>query len=285
MFGYSWIRTSQVAPLVHELIETAKRFDCPVEGFHTETGPGVFEAALLYTDALEAADRAALFKNAVKAVCHRYGLTACFMAKPKNGLPGCGGHTHLSLWDAEGRHNLFADPAGPRGTSALMSSFVAGQLALMPELTVMHAPNVNSYKRLLDGNWAPRSATWGFENRTCAIRAVPGSPKATRVEFRLPGADANPHVAIAAMLAAGLYGIERGLEAPAPVTGNAYEAAAQPLPLTLTEACDRLAASERAREVLGAGFVDHYLMTRRWEAAQAAKAVTDWEVARYLELA
>ena len=283
MFGYSWLRTSQAADLVHDLMETATRFDIDVEGFHTETGPGVFEAALRYTDALEAADRAALFKTLVKEVCHRHDLMACFMAKPANGLPGCSGHTHQSLWK-DGR-NVFFDGSRDRGMSAALESYLAGQLALMPELTALYAPNVNSYKRLLDGNWAPHAATWGFENRTCALRVIPGGDKATRVEFRLAAADLNPYIAFAGMVASGLYGIQHQLQVPPEVKGNAYEAEAAPLPMTLAAAVERLGRSELAREVLGAAFVDHYHMTREWEARQAAKAVTDWELARYFELA
>jgi glutamine synthetase len=285
MFGYSWLRTSQAQEWGHALMDAAEAFEVPVEGFHTETGPGVFEAALLYSEALEAADRAALFKVLAKSVLSERGLLGCFMAKPANGLPGCSGHTHQSLWDLEGQQNLFFDPAAPRGVSALCRSFIAGQLALMPELCALYAPNVNSYKRLLDGNWAPSAATWGFENRTCALRMIPGSSKSTRVEFRLTAADLNPYIAQAAMLAAGLYGIEQGLEAPTPVTGSGYESGAERLPRSLAEACERLSRSELARELLGSAFVEHYLVTREWEAGQAARAVTDWELARYMELA
>ncbi len=285
MFGYSWLRTSQSSDLVHELIDALADFDVPVEGFHTETGPGVFEAAIRYTDALASADRGALFKTAVKEICHRHGLMACFMAKPANGLPGCSGHTHQSLWNADGTRNLFYDPSRPMGVSTLCESFLAGQLALMPEFCAFYAPNVNSYRRMLDGNWAPHAANWGIENRTCALRLIPGSESATRIEFRLTAADVNPYVATAAMLESGLYGIEHELALPPPVRGNAYAAKAPPLPTSLSRAVDALAESKRARELLGEGFVEHYQITRAWEVKQAEKAVTDWELARYLELA
>jgi glutamine synthetase len=285
MFGYSWLRTSQNAPLVHALFDQTAAFGVPLEGFHTETGPGVFEAAIRYTDALTAADRAALFKSAAKEICHRHGMMASFMAKPANGLPGCGGHCHQSLWSKDGSTNLFYNPADPNGISDTMRHYVAGQLALMPELASMFCPNVNSYKRILDGNWAPAAATWGIDNRTNALRVIPGSEKSTRIEHRLCGADLNPYVAIAAQIASGLYGIERKLACPPPTIGNAYEATALPLPRTLATAVERLRRSDVAREILGNGFVEHYLQTRDFEARQADKAVTDWELRRYFELA
>jgi glutamine synthetase len=284
MFGYSWLRTSQRAPLVHALFDQAAQFGVPVEGFHTETGPGVFEAAIRYSDALTAADRAALFKTAAKEICHQYGLMASFMAKPANGLPGCGGHTHQSLWAKDGTSNLFYNASDPDLMSDIMRHYVAGQLALMPELCALFCPNVNSYKRLLDGNWAPGSATWGIENRTVSLRVIPGSEKSTRVEHRLPGADLNPYLAMAAMLASGLYGIEKKLECPAPTKGSAYDSDAPRLPTSLAKAVDRLRRSELARELLGEGFVEHFLLTRDWEARQAEKAVTDWEIRRYFAL-
>jgi glutamine synthetase len=284
MFGYSWLRTSQRAPLVHALFDQSAQFGIPIEGFHTETGPGVFEAAIRYSDALTAADRAALFKTAAKEICHQYGLMASFMAKPANGLPGCGGHTHQSIWSLDGTTNLFFNPADPDLMTDLMRHYLAGQLALMPELCALFCPNVNSYKRLLDGNWAPGAATWGIENRTTALRAIPGSEKSTRIEHRLPGADLNPYLAMAAMIASGLYGIEHKLECPAPTRGNAYESDAPKLPSSLAKAVASLRRSEIARELLGDTFIEHYLLTRDWEVRQAEKAVTDWELKRYFEL-
>jgi glutamine synthetase len=233
---------------------------------------------------LTAADRAALFKTAAKEICHQYGLMASFMAKPANGLPGCGGHTHQSLWSKDGSTNLFYNPADAELMSDTMRHYVAGQLALMPELCALFCPNVNSYKRLLDGNWAPSAATWGIENRTVSLRVIPGSEKSTRIEHRLPGAGLNPYLAMAAMLAAGLYGIEHKLDCPPPTRGNAYEGDAPKLPSSLAKAVDRLRRSELARELLGETFVEHYLLTRDWEVRQAEKAVTDWELRRYFEL-
>ncbi len=285
MFGYSWLRSSANAPLVHALIDGLDAFDVPVEGMHTETGPGVYETALLYDDLERAADKAALFKTAVKEICARHGLTACFMAKWHPGLPGCSGHLHASLWDLAGERNLFHDPAAPLGASDVLRHFLGGQLALMPELTALYWPTVNSYKRSVENTWAPTTATWGHENRTAAIRLIGGSPRATRLESRQPGADVNPFVGMAASLAAGLWGVEHEVEPPPPCEGNAYAARdAAPLPRSLKDAVELLRRSERARELLGEGFVDHFLRTRDWEVRQFERAVTTWELERYLEL-
>jgi len=281
MFGYSWVRTSQARELVHDLLDGLTAFDIQVEGFHTETGPGVFEAAIGVDEGLRAADKAALFKTAVKELAHRHGVTPCFMAKWNEKLPGCSGHIHLSLW--EGQKNVFADGAG--GMSKAMEHALAGQVTLMPELTAVIAPTVNSYKRMVEGTWAPTTATWGVENRTTALRAIPGSAKATRIEYRQAAADINPYLAMAVVVGSALWGLERGLAPPAPVSGNAYLAKeAPPLPRTLAEATARLRESAAAREILGAEFVEHYARTREWEVRQFERAVTTWELERYLEV-
>jgi glutamine synthetase len=256
-----------------------------VEGFHTETGPGVYEAALRHDGALAAADKAALFKSGVKQVAARQGLTATFMAKWNQDLPGASGHLHQSLWDPERARNLFHDPRCPDGISTVMRHYLAGQLRLMPEFAAFSCPTVNSYKRLVPGVWAPTNATWGIDNRTVALRAVLGpTPKSVRVEYRLAGADINPHLAIAASVASGLYGIEHRLEPPEPVRGNAYQADAPALPRSLDEAARLLRASAVAGPLLGEEFVDHFARTRDWEVRQQQRAVTSWELERYFEI-
>ena len=288
MFGYSWLRASEHADLVHDLVDGCRAFGIPIEGIHTETGPGVYEAAIAYDDILEAADRAALFKTAAKEICARHGVMACFMAKWNAELPGCSGHVHQSLWNLEGTQNRFADPKGDRGMSKIMRHYLAGQLTLMPELTALISPTVNSYKRYVPGVWAPLNATWGFENRTCALRVIgageKGAGKALRVEHRQPAADMNPHITMAALLAAGLHGIERKLEPPPPANADATSSGAPALPRCLDEAVERLSNSTVARELLGDVFVDHYVRTRDWEVRQYRRAVTDWELARYFEI-
>jgi len=285
MFGYSVLRTGVHQEITHALLDSMRDFGIELEGFHTETGPGVYETAIRHDHALEAADKAALFKSGVKQVAARQGLIATFMAKWNADLPGASGHLHQSLW-AQGRaENLFHDAQAPKGISALMKHYLAGQLKLMPEFTAFACPTVNSYKRLVPGVWAPTNATWGIDNRTAALRAVLGpSPKSVRVEYRLSGADINPHLAIAASLASGLYGIEHRLDLPDPVIGNAYEAKAPELPGSLDRATQLLKQSPVAAGLLGEEFVDHYVRTREWEAQNYQKAVTDWERERYFEI-
>lgn len=285
MFGYSVLRTGVFSELAHGILDAMRAFDVELEGFHTETGPGVYEAAIKHDAALRAADKAALFKTGIKQIAARNGLIATFMAKWNPNLPGCSGHLHQSLWDAEHAKNLFYDAAASGKMSKLMRQYLAGQLELMPELTALVCPTVNSYKRLVPGAWAPTNATWGIDNRTAALRAVAGpSSKSTRVEYRLAGADVNPYLAIAASLVSGLYGIERGLELPEPCAANAYETGAPSLPRTLAAATDLLKQSRAARELLGEEFVDHYVRTREWEVRQYQRAVTDWELERYFEI-
>jgi len=285
MFGYSWLRSSANAGLVHALIDGLNAFDVPVEGMHTETGPGVYETAVLYDDLERAADKSALFKTAVKEICARHGLTACFMAKWNPKLPGCSGHVHQSLWELAGARNAFHDGRDRWGMSEALRHYVGGQMALMPELTALYWPTVNSYKRSVENTWAPTTATWGRENRTAAIRVIGDSEKSMRVEYRQPGADMNPFVVMAVSLAAGLWGIEHEIEPPPACEGNAYAAKdAAPLPRSLKDAVELLRRSERARELLGEGFVDHYVRTRDWEVRQFERAVTTWELERYLEI-
>jgi len=281
MFGYSVLRASANAELVLDILEALAAFDVPVEGFHTETGPGVYEAAIAVGTGLVAADRAALFKTAVKEIAARHSLTPTFMAKWNPNLPGSSGHLHQSLSRAGDPENLFYGE-GDGGMSDLMRRYIAGLVANLPELAAVFCPTINSYKRTVPGAWAPVNATWGVDNRTTAVRAIPGRRKSTRVELRLTGADINPYLAMAASLAAGLDGIERKLELPPP-TVNAYTGEAPPLPRTLAEATRLFRQSRVAREWLGAEFVDHYASTREWEVRQYEKAVTDWELLRYFE--
>jgi len=288
MFGYSILRQTQNQPYFDALLRDLRAFGVPLEGLHTETGPGVYEAAILYTDGLEAADRAVLFKTATKEIASRFGILASFMARWSPSLPGCSGHVHQSLWsgDGDGARNLFHSADDPRHLSDTLRSYVAGQLVLLPEILVLLAPTVNSYKRLVDGYWAPTTPTWGVDNRTVACRLIPGSPTSTRLESRVPGSDVNPYLATAACVAAGLWGVANEVELDVAETiGSGYAAeGVERLPRTLIEATARLAESKVARELFGDGFVDHFVATREWEWRQAQEAVTDWELARYFEI-
>lgn len=284
MFGYSVLRMSQNPGFFNALMDDLAAFGVPIEGLHTETGPGVTEAAILYSDALEAADRAVLFKTGAKEIGHRFGIMPSFMAKWSTSLPGCSGHTHVSLWKDD--ENLFYAEKAEHRMSPAFRSFVAGILELLPQILPFFAPTVNSFKRLVDGYWAPTKATWGIDNRTVACRVIPGSAKSTRLEVRVPGSDVNPYLAVAASVASGLWGVERKLElASAPVAGSAYhEGPTERLPRNLYEATTRLAESSVARELFGDGFVDHFVTSRLWEWRRFQEAVTDWELARYFEI-
>ena len=285
-FGYSVLRSSVHAEFYHQLLEMCEEMRFPLEGLHTETGPGVLEGAIQYTEALEAADRGALFKTFTKVLAQREGLIATFMAKWSREWPGQSGHLHVSLTGRNGAA-VFHDPKARHNMSQKMRWFVGGQQALMPELLSMIACTVNSYSRLIPGFWAPTAAAWGVENRTTALRVIPGGPKSQRVEYRIAAADINPYIALAAAIGSGLWGIEHRIEPDAPVEGNAYDRtfpAKRQLPATLTEAAGRLERSKAARELFGDAFVEHYAAHRVWEEREFRKAITDWELARYFEI-
>ncbi|HKI68226.1 MAG TPA: glutamine synthetase, partial [Verrucomicrobiae bacterium] len=282
-FGYSMLRDSVHSDFYEELLDMCAKMDFPLEGLHSETGPGVLEAAIYFDEILAAADKASLFKTYTKVLAQKRDWIATFMAKWSPDWPGQSGHIHVSLRDSAGKA-VFHDPANPNNISEAMRHFIGGQQALMPELLAMVAGTVNSYTRLIPGFWAPTDATWGVENRTCALRAIPGDEKAQRVEYRVAAADINPYLALSAALASGLWGIEHRIEPDEPIEGNAYERSYAPeraLPRTLMEAAGRLRNSAAARELFGSEFVEHFAATREWEEREFRKAITDWELQRY----
>ncbi len=286
MFGYSILRSSQKNAFFNNLFDLLKKFNVPLEGLHTETGPGVYEAAIVYAEILEAADRAVLFKSGVKQIAHNHGLIATFMAKINENLPGCSGHVHQSLWSADKKQNLFYDKKNKTGISTLMENYMAGQLHCLPYILPMFAPTVNSYKRLVEGAWAPTTLTWAIDNRTTALRALPANAGSTRLETRVVGSDSNPYLAMAACLASGLYGIKNKLKLKTPATvGNGYtDVKNGVLPKNLWEATQNMKQSNIAKELFGEQFVEHFTATREWEWRQFSKVVTDWELKRYLEI-
>ncbi|MEO9894210.1 glutamine synthetase family protein [Aurantibacter sp.] len=286
MFGYSMLKLSENSEFFQDLFDLLGEFNVPLEGLHTETGPGVTEAAIQYSGILEAADRAVLFKTAAKEIGHKHGIVPSFMAKPSSDLPGCSGHVHQSLWDVDMKTNLFFDEKAKDGMSTIMRSFLAGQLLCLPEILPMFAPTINSYKRLVEGAWAPTTITWGHDNRTTALRPLVGSAKSTRIEHRVVGSDTNSYLAMAACLASGLYGIKHKLELTVePTNGNGYlDFKNGKLPSNLLEAAIKMKNSTIAKEIFGEAFVDHFTYTREWEWKQFAAAVTDWETKRYFEI-
>lgn len=286
-FGYSMLRSTVQGDFYRKLLDMCERMDMPIEGLHTETGPGVLEAAIAVDQAAAAGDKAFLFKTFTKALAQQNGLMATFMAKWSHDHPGQSGHIHLSLRERKSGRSAFYDESQPHGMSATQTAFMAGVQRYLPEFMALYAQTINSYSRLVPGYWAPLDATWGMENRTTALRLIPGSDKSQRVEVRIGSADANPYLALSAALASGLYGIEQGLKPEPMVQGNAYTQqfpAHLRLPTTLWEAAQRLRESEAARHLFGDAFVEHYAATREWEERQFRRHVTDWELARYFEI-
>jgi glutamine synthetase len=284
MFGYSLLRMADNPGFFNALMDEMAAFGIPIEGLHTETGPGVYEVAIAFSTALEQADRAILFKTGAREIGKRFGIMPSFMAKWNASYPGCSGHIHQSLSD--GKANLFHDAKSPRRMSKLFESYLAGQVAHLMEFGPMLWPTINSYKRLVDGFWAPVKPTWGLDNRTASFRVIAGSPKSTRLETRCPGADVNPYLAMAAVIAAGLDGVEKGLKLTAPpITGTNQGAENVPrAPRSLIETTRIFQASEVARDWLGDTFVEHFAATREWEWRRWQDAVTDWELKRYFEI-
>ncbi len=285
-FGYSMLRNSEYHEFYEELLSLCIKMNFPIEGLHTETGPGVLEAAILYSDSLTSADQGALFKTYTKVLANKWNWLATFMAKWSLEYPGQSGHIHMSLQDLKGKM-VFHDKSADDKISTTMRYFIGGQQLLMPEFLSMVSPTVNSFSRMVPGFWAPTDASWGVDNRTCALRAITGSPKSQRVEYRITAADINPYIAIAAALGAGLWGIENEIEPGEAVVGNAYDKeydSKYKLPNTLTEAATRLKESKAARELFGDVFVDHYAATRIWENNEFNKHITDWELKRYFEI-
>jgi glutamine synthetase len=299
MFGYSLTRPVHNKDYYYGIFDTCKKFNCGIEGWHTESGPGVFEAALEFCEVRQMADKASLFKYVVKSLGSQYGIQPCFMAKPREGLPGNSGHMHISIVDKAGK-NLFArdatDPNPPYADLANVSDlgrhFLAGLLDGLADVMPIVAPTINSYKRLVENFWAPVTVSWGLEHRAASIRLIApptASAKATRFEVRVPGADANASFVLAAILGLGWRGVEKKLAIPVPPLSKGQDVGGSAdkgvrLAKSLKEATVTFARKESvAREVFGDEFVDHFAGTREHEVRLWDEAVTDWEVKRYIE--
>ena len=257
----------------------------PVEFTKGEWGPGQHELNIRYAEIQTMADRHTLYKQCFKDVAHQLGMAVTFMAKPDHRYAGSSGHLHLSLWDAEGKRNLFVGdtPLGPVTGSNEFRWFLGGWIAHAREMMAFYAPTINSYKRYQSGSWAPTSLAWSYDNRTAGFRVV-GHGSAQRIESRIPGADINPYLAYAAALASGLDGIRNQIEPPAIFEGDVYSAAHLPkVPMNLRESIRELERSAFAREALGEDVVEHYLHFFKTEQASFDKAVTNWERERYFE--
>jgi len=278
---YHMLQGTRVEPVVGEIRNRMEEAGIPVEASKGEWGPGQHEINLGYCNALEMADRHTVYKHGAKEIAMARGASLTFMAKLDAKLAGSSFHLHSSLWDAGGRKALFWDKAGKK-PSALFNQFLAGQMALAREFSLFYAPTINSYKRYQAATFAPTRVAWAKDNRTCGFRIV-GEGDSWRVENRIPGADANPYLAFAATIAAGLHGIDKRLSPPPESKGNAYEGKGASVPKTLGEAIDEFERSKAAREAFGDEVVAHYLHAAKAEKAAFDRAVTCWERERYFE--
>ncbi|WP_196258120.1 glutamine synthetase family protein [Pelagibacterium limicola] len=279
---YHIFQTTKEEGVIRAMRRQLQASGIPIENSKGEWGPGQEELNVKYAEALTMADRHVVMKNAMKEIAHAQGKAITFMAKWDYGLAGSSSHIHMSL--ARDGNNAFIDESDDLGMSSLMKSFVAGQLKYADDITVFLAPYVNSYKRFQSGTFAPTKVTWSRDNRTAGFRLCGENTKGVRIECRIGGADLNPYLAYAGLIAAGLKGIEENLVLEAPFSGDAYGAGQlRDIPKTLRDAIAALEGSSMLREALGEAVVDHYVHTARWEQLEYDRRVTDWELRRGFE--
>jgi len=277
---YAMLASTRMEPLLRDIRTGMEGAGLYCEGVKGECNLGQQEIGFRYDDALIVCDNHTIYKNGAKEIADKHGKSLTFMAKFDE-REGNSCHIHISLRGDDGAA-VFADADDELGMSPMFRSFIAGQLATLRELTLFYAPNINSYKRFVEGSFAPTAVAWGMDNRTCALRVV-GHGHGMRMECRAPGGDVNQYLAVSALIAGGLYGIERELELPEALEGNAYTSGAETLPTTLTEAAALFGKSEVAREAFGDDVVEHYLNNARVELNTFNSAVTDWERVRCFE--
>ncbi len=281
---YAMLASTRMEPLLRDIRLGMDGAGMYCEGVKGECNLGQQEIAFRYDEALVTCDNHTIYKNGAKEIADQHGKSLTFMAKFEE-REGNSCHIHISLRGAGGDNDgaaVFADDNDPLGMSAMFRSFVAGQLATLREMSLWYAPNINSYKRFADGSFAPTAVAWGLDNRTCALRVV-GHGQGMRMENRAPGGDVNQYLAVSALIAGGLYGIDNELELPDALAGNAYTSGADRLPTTLAEAADLFEASQVARDAFGDEVVEHYLNNARVELKAFNAAVTDWERVRGFE--
>ncbi len=281
---YHIFQTAKEEPVMRAIRNGLQGAGIPVENSKGEWGPGQAEINVRYAEALEMADRHVLIKQAIKEIAYAQGKAVTFMSKWRYDLAGSSSHVHGSLWDAAGKKPLFFDPKAEHGMSTLMRQYMAGQLAYARDITYFLAPFINSYKRFQVGTFAPTRAVWSNDNRTAGFRLCGENSKAIRVECRIGGADLNPYLAFAALIAAGLAGIEQQMELEAPFVGDAYAGRKlREIPKTLREATETLRKSKMLRAAFGEEVVEHYLHAAEWEQFEYDRRITDWELKRGFE--
>jgi glutamine synthetase len=284
IMDYHMLQTTKDEWIVRQIRNGMIGAGIPVEFSKGEFGKGQQEINITYSDALSNADHHVIYKNGVKEICAANGVAATFMAKWTMAEAGSSCHLHASVWNADGTESLMWDEDAPHHMSTTYRHFLGGLMSTAQEMAWMYAPFVNSYKRYQLGSWAPTAIVWSRDNRTCGFRTV-GHRTGSRVENRIPGADANPYLAFAATIASGLHGIQNAVEPPEEFHGNAYEAKDVPrVPTALHEAIDAFEGSEVARKAFGDFVFEHLLNTARQEQVIFDNtAVTDWELTRYFE--
>ncbi|AUH65443.1 glutamine synthetase family protein [Paracoccus zhejiangensis] len=281
---YAITETSEAETVLRALRNGLYGAGVPVECSKGEAERGQHEINARYSDALDTADMHVLIKMATKEIARQAGHAATFMAKYNHDKVGSSSHVHQSLF--KGGKNAFADKKDPLGMSALMKSYVAGQLAHAGAITLFLAPNINSYKRFVTGTFAPTRTVWSVDNRTAGFRLCGEGTNAVRIECRIGGADLNPYLACAALLAAGLDGVEKQMDLGPPLTGDIYQSANAPqIPRTLGDAAEAALASDMLRDAFGEDVVRHYHRAALWEIEEQNRVVSDWEVARGFERA
>ena len=282
---YHILQTTKDEAVMRALRNGLQGAGIPVENSKGEWGPGQEEINVRYAEALEMADRHAIIKNGAKEIAYGLGKAITFMAKWNYGMAGSSCHVHQSLWSEDGKSPLFFDEAGDHGMSATMTQYLAGQLEHAREITYFLAPYINSYKRFMAGTFAPTRAVWSFDNRTAGYRVCGAGTKAVRLECRIGGADLNPYLAFAALIAAGLDGVERKLNLEPAFSGDAYDPSKQlrEVPKTLREAAALLDGSRFLRAAMGDDVIDHYVHTAEWEQLEFDRRITDLELERGFE--
>ena len=281
---YHIFATTKEEPVMRAIRNGLHGAGIPVENSKGEWGPGQEEINVRYADALTMADRHTILKNGIKEIAHAHGKSVTFMSKWRYDLAGSSSHIHQSLWDEAGKKPLFVDPKGEHGMSALMRHYMAGQLTHAGDITYFLAPFINSYKRFQAGTFAPTRSVWSVDNRTAGFRLCGAHTKAIRTECRVGGADLNPYLAFAALIAAGLTGIEQNLPLEPPFAGDAYRAKKlRDIPRTLRAATETLRRSRMLRAAMGEDVVNHYLHAAEWEQLEYDRRITDWELKRGFE--
>ncbi len=283
--GYSVLRQGSNFDFFNDFLSYTNKMNIPIEGFHPEAGQGALEFAMVPSIGTKSAEKAVVLKTFSKAWAQQRGLSLCYMAKPIANTPGSGGHLHISLH--HDGNAIFFDDKKENNLSEIGRHFIGGQQKYMPELLSMYCSNVNSFTRLTPGFWAPTSATWGIDNRTCSLRLIGNTAESIRVETRVASADANPFLVFAAAIASGLEGILKKIEPTNPETGNAYNSKVNSklkFPETLSSAAMKLQNSELAKKYFGEIFVSHFSKSRIFEEKQYRSHVSDWEMERYFEM-